>query len=356
MYTEPRRKRKHLTEDERAKIEVLHRHGHSQAEIAKEIGVSHQTISKELKRGKVKQLNGTTWEYYYTYSAYLAQEKADYQKTAHSNGLKVGNNYTYLQALETCMLSRYSPYSAIQLVADTNAFDIHISKTTCYRYIDEGLFPNLTRKHLPNAKTKKHKNPVRRMRTTNADKRSIEQRLKLIAARKDFGHWEFDSIVGKAKGHRESLLVLTERKHRIEIILRAEDKTAQATVKALRKLKSYFGTDYRKIFKTITCDNGSEFADQNSMDATGTVIFYCHPSAPHERGSNENANRLLRRWFPKGQSLRKVTQAQCNTAQNWLNHCPRALFGGESAAERLRAELPALRLNHPEKLIQFFDL
>lgn len=194
------------------------------------------------------------------------------------------------------------------------------------------------------------------MRATNVLHRSIERRDPEIAARETFGHWEQDSIIGKAKGNGESCLVLTERKTRSEIVIKANAKTAQDTVSALCGLKSYFGDDYPKIFKTITSDNGSEFADQDGMDATGTKVFYCHPQAPHERGSNENANKILRRRFPKGQSMKDKTQEDATQAQHFINHYHREMFHGETAAQQLEKEIPNLQLEHPERLYEFFAI
>lgn len=173
--------------------------------------------------------------------------------------------------------------------------------------------------------------------------------------RSDFGHWELDSVIGKAKGHGESVLVLTERKTRIEIILRPKDKTAAETARCLRYLKHIFGRDYSKIFKTITCDNGSEFADQQAFERVGSMFFYCHPSCPSERGSNENANILIRRKLPKGQSMKTVTQEQATQIQHWLNDYPRHIFGGKTAFEIFMQELPAMNLHSQQRIIDFFN-
>ena len=121
----------------------------------------------------------------------------------------------------------------------------------------------------------------------------------------------------------KSVLVLTERKTRAEIVLKPRDKTTAETVKSLQRLRRYLGRDWKLLFKTITCDNGSEFADQAGIDALGVQTFYCHPRCPSERGTNEINNKLVRRKFPKGQSLRKVTQKQAIAVQQWVNQYTR---------------------------------
>ena len=141
----------------------------------------------------------------------------------------------------------------------------------------------------------------------------------------------------------------------IEIILRPKDKTAAETARCLRYLKHIFGRDYNKIFKTITCDNGSEFADQQAFERVGSMFFYCHPSCPSERGSNENANILIRRKLPKGQSMKNVTQKQATQIQHWLNDYPRHIFDGKTAFEMFMQELPAMNLHNPKRIVNFFD-
>ena len=186
--------------------------------------------------------------------------------------------------------------------------------------------------------------------------RSIERRAKEVRTRESIGHWEIDSVIGKASGQSESLLVISERKTRAEIILKAESKTSAETVRQLRRLRRYFGSDWKLIFHTLTSDNGSEFADQATIDGLGVTMFYCHPQSPHERGTNEVNNKLIRRKFPKGQSLSRVTQTQATQVQHWVNNYSRPMFGGSSAADMLKAEFEKLPLNDRAKVYRFFGL
>ena len=354
---EVRRKGRHLSYDERSTIERLFRLGCSQTAIAKVVGVSQSTVSRELKKGMVEQLDGSTWLTYKTYSAQKAQSFADYQKTAHGPDLKIGNNRAYLKAVETCVLAGSSPYDALCSVADSNKFEMHISKTTCYRYIKNGLFENLTYAQLPVGHPKKRKGKVSKVHTAHPLHRSIERRSKDISTRKVFGHWEFDSIIGKSDGQGESCLTLTERHSRLEIVLKAKNKTADETVVQMSKLRRYFGKhDFSLLFKTITCDNGSEFAYQQKLDALGTMVFYAHPQAPHERGTNENANKLLRRKFPKGESMKAKTQRDATAAQHFINNYHRQILGGKTALQVFAALLPSLGFRNPQKVARFFGL
>lgn len=355
MMLHPRPRGKHFTQDERAQIEALYKAGHTHQEIADVIGCCRSAITRELKKGMVDQLVHQTWEIAKTYDSYYAQQAADYQKSAHSKGLKLDKNFAYANAISACICSGYSPYAAIQKVG--NAYGLIVSKQTMYRYIQEGLIPGVTYQKLPVGHPKKRKSKVcRTMRAKNVLHRSIERRSPAVLSRLSFGHWELDSIVGKSKGKKESCLVFTERFTRQEVVIKADDKTAQCTGKAMRSLKRKLGKDFSKIFETLTVDNGTEFSDQQCFDSLGLTVFYCHPHAPHERGSNENNNKLLRRYFPKGQSMKDKTQEDATQAQHFVNNYPREIFNGKCSNDFFKMQLDKLHLENPEKVYKFFGL
>lgn len=357
MIGEPRPKGKHFTPDDRVRIDALRKAGHTQRQIADIIGCSQSAICLELKKGQIEQLDGATWKMYHTYDAYAAQKYADYQKTAHSKGLKLGNRHDYAKAIAAYIKDKYSPYAAIQKVG--NKFGITVSKQTMYRYIGEGLIPDITYKNLPVGHPKKRYKKVDAepvVRTNNPLHRSIEQRPNHIHHRLAAGHWEIDSIVGSSKGKKESCLVITERFTREEIVLKVDDKTAITTYESMKLLKRKIGKDFNKIFYTITSDNGCEFAYQDGFDSIGLPVYYCHPGHPYERGSNENNNKLLRRHFPKGQSMCKKTQKDATIAQHFVNNYPREMFGGRCSNDLFREFLETLELSNPKKVYAFFGL
>ena len=136
------------------------------------------------------------------------------------------------------------------------------------------------------------------------------------------------------------LLVLSERVTRREIIIRIKDGRAETVVAALDRLERLYGAAFYRIFKTITVDNGSEFADADGIersarrkDAKRTTVYYCHAYSSCERGTNENINRMIRRQFPKGTDFDKVTAAEVKRVETWLNDYPREILGFMSSAE-----------------------
>ena len=137
---------------------------------------------------------------------------------------------------------------------------------------------------------------------------------------------------------KETLFVLSERLTRNEIIIKMPDQTAASVVNALNNLERRFGKKFATIFKSITFDNGSEFMDcagiEKSVygeDNKRTKVYYCHPYSAYERGTNENINKMIRRFLPKGTDFRKVTAEYIKRVEAWINNYPREILGFETS-------------------------
>lgn len=195
---------------------------------------------------------------------------------------------------------------------------------------------NLTKEHLlyKGKHHKKRDEPSQRARAAKGE--TIENRPKEVKERETFGHWEMDSIMGTAHS-KAALVVLTERLTRYGLVFLVRDHTMASVVKVLDRLERKMGKDFQQVFKSITVDNGSEFQDCAGMERSlrrrtpRTTVYYCHPYSASERGSNENMNRIVRRFFPKGTNFDKVSAAEVAQAEAWMNSYPRALLGWQSA-------------------------
>lgn len=310
--------------------------------IAKELGFAHSSIYDEIQHGLYDHLDGDTWLTTRKYSAHIAQEHADWEATSKGTPIKLDARHDYAKQVSDQIKQGRSPDQITGSLRKQGKWTV--STPTLYRYIDKGYIPDITNNDLLEKPQKKR--PYHHVKAKRPPKgTSIEHRPEEVNSRTTFGHWEFDSVIGKAKGQRESLLVLTERLTRYEIIIRVLSKTAQATVNALRKTLTQFpmGT-----FKTVTVDNGSEFQDCEGMehDQNGNKqlsVYYCHPYTSCERGSNERNNRVIRRYLPKGKSLRRVTQAQCSRIADSINDMPRKILNYDTARERFEQELAKLQ-------------
>ncbi len=171
----------------------------------------------------------------------------------------------------------------------------------------------VTNKHLIMGKRKKKPQPTPR-RNKRIMGRSIETRPEEVQTRKTPGHWEGDTVQ-PCKSAKECFLVLTERKHRDELIAKLPNKEAATTLKALRKLIQA----HKELFKTITFDNGTEFTYASELEAEGVKVYFCHPYSSFERGSNENQNRFIRRRYPKGASFEHVTDRDVANMERFIN-------------------------------------
>lgn len=336
------KKFRHLDWADRLCIEKLYNSGKSCFEIARLLSFSPSSIYREVKHGLYPHLGAETTRRPCRYSAKIAQDYSDRQATAKGPEIKLGNNYGFASVVARQVKHGVSVDIIVNQLKQSHEWTV--STTTLYRYIDRGYIPGITSKHLQEKCQRKTRKPGHTKAVRAPKGLPIDRRPDDINTRLSFGHWEMDSVIGKAKGKRQSLLVLTERKTRFEIIIRAANKTSAATVSALDRALSKFP---RGLFKTITVDNGSEFQDCYGLehDKQGNrrlTVYYCHPFSSCERGSNERNNRIIRRFFPKGKSLSAVTQKDCDKAAAAINSMPRKILGYRSAAELFEQELANL--------------
>lgn len=339
-YNLKERKNKHLNEKERYKIEILLKEKMKTKDIAQRLGRSIRTIQREIKRGTLILLNSDL-TYRKEYCADFAQR--DYVNQSKNKGpdLKIGKDHKLAKYIEKKIVKeKYSPDAVIgEIKQKKKKFDTSICTKTLYNYIDQGVFANITNKDLPIKKNKK-KGKYKKVKISHRNLKgtSIEERPKSIETREVYGHWEMDCVVGKRKGSGCALLVLTERKYREQLIIKMPNQKQKSVIKALDNLEKEYGNEFIKVFKTITVDNGTEFLNYKSMERSiknskkqRTQIYYCHPYSSWERGSNENANRFIRRFIPKGTNIAKFSHEMIKFIQDWINNYPRRMFEYKSS-------------------------
>lgn len=326
-YTTKREKGKHLTSIERGKIEAFFKEGYSKSEIARLLSVSRRTIQREIKRGWVEGLQNSDLSEYDTYSAQKAQNKYKDSQSKKQGNLKIGKNHKLINFLEKSMLvEKSSPYVAL-VNAKKAQIDVDISLRTLYNYIHNGLFINFSEDNMCYKNNRKKK--VSKEKTIRKlGGKSIDERADVINNREEVGHMEMDTVVGP-KESSACLLVLTDRKSRLEIIRKLKSKKAENVVNAVRKLV----LEFPNLIKTITSDNGSEFMNARAIEDLGIKYFYAHSYCSYERGSNENNNKLIRRHIPKGRDISKISEEKIKEIEEWINTYPRKLFNGKSAME-----------------------
>lgn len=336
----------HLSEIERGKIEIMLKLKLSLGVIASELNRDRSTIYREIKRHSITQR--TT--YLETYQAYYADTAQILYLKARSN---CGCPYklTWLPELvneieELVLANKWSPDAVVGRLKRLGRMDEQsISAKTIYSYIHLGLSKvKPIDLHLKVRRKSSHVKPVICEGHRN---QSIDDRPESANDRSEFGHWEIDTILGN-RCSASALLTLVERKTRQEIIVKIKDKTAGSVVSALDALEANHGTDFTRLFKSITSDNGKEFAFTEAMenskvtDAKRTAIYYAHPYRSGERGSNENGNAIIRRFIPKGRSFDDVSVDTLQRIEDWINSLPRRILCYQSSNEVYQKELKKL--------------
>lgn len=335
------KKQHYMTRDERLQLEALRRARVPVMQIAKQMGFSRQTIYNELKRGQyihVETKRG--WDEEIVYSADKAQQIHDYNQTAKGRPLKIGNDHAYADFLEQKILKdRYSPAAALA-AAKTAGYTTSVCVSTLYSYIDKDVFLHLTNKALwVKSKRKKRASKPKR-RVVHEKLPSIEIRPEYINERQEPGHWEMDLVTSK-KEKSAVLLTLTERVSRHELIFKLPDKRAATIRKVFDRLERK-DPKFRERFKSITTDNGSEFLQYEELrrSVKGGVrfdVYYCHSYSAWEKGTNENSNRIIRRFLPKGTDFNKITKKQVADIQDWMNNYPRKILDWMTPQEMMDA-------------------
>lgn len=331
----------YITERQRYEIELLLKERYSKPQIAKVLGIKYNTLYKEIVRGTVEQMDSLL-AVHEVYKADYAQMVYEKSTSNRGRNLKIGSDHRLAAYIETMI--REKKYSPEALIRHIEIEDLHFDTTLCpktiYNYLDMGLFLHADNSDLPYKKPgkKKKKEEKPTVSLNNRKGRSIEERPKSVLDREEYGHWEMDTVVSAQGTGLSCLLVLSERMDREEILMKIRNKKSSTVVRALNRLEKQYGSKaFREKFKTITCDNGVEFLDAKGIEKScitkqqRTIVYYCHPYSSYERGTNENINRMIRRFFPKGTNFDDVTPAQVSFVQDWINNYPRGILGGLSS-------------------------
>lgn len=344
----------HLTFTDRLRIEEGKRHGLTAKQIADELGVHFSTIYRELKRGTYQHkttvyddYGDKEYRYKLRYSPDIADEKYRQNLQAKGAPLKIGNDFSLANYIEKRIADDgLTPLSVIgEIKRKKLSFETSICVRTLYSYIEKGVFLRLDLKHLPlKGHQKKHERKLKPAKAPRGE--SIEKRPAVINDRTEFGHWEMDCVVGKTL---ETLLVLTERLTRKEIIIKIPNKKTESVVKAINTLERRYGKRFKQVFKSITVDNGVEFSDCYGMEKSSyakknkrTKFYYCHPYTSCERGTNERMNREIRRKFPKGTSFKQISEDKVKSVEEWINNYPRPVLDFATSDELFTACLNSL--------------
>ncbi|CAJ2236044.1 IS30 family transposase IS1070 [Fructilactobacillus sanfranciscensis] len=193
---------------------------------------------------------------------------------------------------------------------------VGIAYKTVYNWIDQGCL-DVQLPDLLDHGIRRHRAKEKRVMFSHG--RSIEKRPHKVETRQEFGHFKADTVLsGKRKG--QSVATFVERKSSLTIVKRLHGRDSQSMTQAVLELASQL----QDKLKTLTVDHGKEFANYQTIERrTGTQVYFAHAYSPHERGSNENRNRVLRRFIPnKGQAIEELSDYQLVQINWYLNSRP----------------------------------
>lgn len=336
------RKFNHLTKTQRLQLESYLKINLTKKEISKLLGVHISTIYREIKRGTYKHLttNLTTEN---RYSSDMAEMKYRANLKEKGQELKIGKDINYAKYIESRIIkNKLSPLAVLGEIKHKQLkFNTSICVNTLYKYIYNGVFEHLTMANLTMKSRKKRNKKLVQKRAPKGT--SIEKRPQEINDRNTFGHWEMDCVCGSTK---TTLLVLTERLTRKEIIRKMPNQKAASVIKEINKLEKEIGCKrFKQLFKSITTDNGSEFADYINLEksiytkANRTKLYYCHAYCSSEKGTCERINREIRRLIPKGIDINIFSEQQIQKVENWINNYPRQIFNFSSSNEMYEEQI-----------------
>jgi len=314
---------KQLNLEKRYQISALIKAGLNQKDIAVELSVHPSTISRELKRNRDK-IRG--------YNAELAQiisTQVERKKKKRFSLTKPIEKYIRVKLKQDWSPEQISG----RMKLDTGVSVVH---ETIYRYIYANkknggkLYTYLRHKN----KKYHHRSNDYKARGTIIDRVMIDKRPKIVEKKNRIGDLEIDTVVGK--DHKGFLVTIVDRKSKFVLIKNVPSKEAQVVTEALIEMIQ----PIKAITKTITSDNGKEFAYHKQVSAAlDTDFYFANPYHSWERGLNEHTNGLIRQYLPKKSEFLKVSKEEILMIQNRLNHRPRKVLNYKTPYEVFFSEM-----------------
>ena len=309
-----------LTFEERKVIQKMRWNNKKPAEIAKILSRHRSTITRELKRHCSESI---------FYRASEAQDKAEKLRKRKKSGIgtKIENNNTLFLYILEKLLKGWLPETIASRLKREHPDDCtyHVSHETIYLWIyklykQKGIE---LYKILPQCKKKRNRRRFKySSRIKIKDRKSIHTRPREADARSKKGHWEGDLIVGK--GARCNIVTLVDRKTRFLVASKCQSKVPDV---CNRSILEAFGDVENKYIKTITFDNGSEFTHFKTIEeACECTVYFTDPYSSWQRGTNENTNRLIRRYFPKKTDFNEISEKSLIKVVQELNNRPRKVL------------------------------
>jgi IS30 family transposase len=316
-----------LSLEEREEISRGLAEGVSLREIATRLGRAPSTVTREVAHSGGRA----------NYRALRANQRA-WERAQRPKPAKLMACPRLAREVERLLEERFSPRQISHFLARTHPMDpeLRISHETIYQslYVQgRGALRAELHQALRSGRAKRRPKARSALKRTSRipDMVLISERPPEIEDRAVPGHWEGDLIVGSKAS---SIGTLVERRTRFVMLLKLGNRTAEEVRRAMTKRIRTLPAELRR---SVTWDQGNEMALHREFTiATGMQVYFCDPSSPWQRGSNENTNGLLRQYFPKGTDLSVHSQAELNRVARQLNGRPRETLGWMTPLEKMR--------------------
>ena len=318
-------------------------------QLAIEHNASLATIYNLIKKSKIEVLTNYKTKIEYSASAVIHKRKINKP----SNNLKLSKALPFInKVISEIKDSKFNSVDEVvhDLILNRKG-EILGYNTVCtktiYNYIHAGLI-DLKPIDLPRMLRRKSNVKYKTYTPKRQRGDSIDLRPFKADDRSEFGHWEGDLVTGPRDGENGAFLTLIERKTRFYYMIPIKNKKSKSVYMAINKLNKLYSDDFKKIFKSITFDNGAEFSRFKDMEIKPgtkeykTKVYFAHPYASSERGSNEKCNQLIRYYIPKGTDINSLDIELIKFVQLGINNKKRKILGYKSAEFLFKSELKNL--------------
>lgn len=363
---------KHLNLKDRYVIEMFYTSKFNESFIATFLNKDRSTINREIARGLIVYENLTSlksykkgMQYIEFYSANEGQKKYDLNRVKSRKPFKLEKDLKLAEAVKSLLEGlekdengakiKLSPdiianYSKQHLILETKTT---ICSSTIYNSAHRRI-AGLTINSLPFGrkyyKPNKYKKVESEKTVNKKDRISIEDMPIEIKENKVITHFQGDSVIGQRNGKNNTVLTFANPANQFVIVMRSENKTAESTVKILDKLE-YTIPNLNEIMQSLLLDNGTEFSRINEMkrsvkgDKDRFVIYFAHAYASYERGCNENKNRMIRKYIPKGKLIENYTDKEIFNISVKINNLPRKKLNYKTPLQLYREQLKQAGIN-----------
>ena len=305
----------HLTQEQRYTISCMLKQGYNKSEIARAITKDKSVVFNEIKRNSDNRSG--------VYDDDLANRKAAKRQKEKAKNIRFTR---FIQEeIELLLRADYSPEQVVGTLKKQAKETVSVERIYQHIWEDKKNKGDLHTHLRRQGRKYRKRGSSKDSRGIIKNRISIDQRHKIVESRSRFGDLEVDLIIGK--NHNQAILTVNDRASGMLKMKKVASKEAIVVTKAINEILE----DWKPYLRTITADNGKEFAGHEQVAENLEIdYFFAHPYHSWERGSNENLNGLIRQYFTKGSDFTEITNKRVKEIETKLNNRPRKRYNYEN--------------------------